>query len=497
MSLSVTETLALHKAMMGESVVNDLQKTISTSTGLVNYDLQAPEKNLYAFLAPIRARLKRVPGKGGIATNWKAVTGFTGSGVKSMPWVPEGQRSARMSYTTAVKAANYVTLGEEDSITEEAINAAEGFTDAQAGLAFRLMQGTITKEEYALIAGNASLALGTVGTVTTSASGTGSTLPGAPTTYDVVCVALTMEGYLAASLSGGVQQVVAVTGADGKSFNLNGGSSMRSATATQAITLGQHLFASVAPVVGAVAYAWYIGTVGAAKLEAITTINSLDWSTPLAGTGQLFSAVAADCSRNANYAFDGLLTTAFTSGGIAYTKVMATGVSGTGTPLTAGGRRNVTEIDVMLKAMWDNSRLSPTVIFVNSQEMQNITNKVMNSNTSPIFAANASEPYAVTGNGYVTGYFNPFTAGQGGVVIPIVLHPYLPAGTFLALCENLPAQFQNSEVPNVAEVHVRKDYRQTFWPQVTRSRDVGVYVEETLAVYAPFGIGVVSNIANG
>jgi hypothetical protein len=294
-----------------------------------------------------------------------------------------------------------------------------------------------------------------------------------------------------------VQQVVAVTGADNKSFNLNGGSSMRSATATQAITLGQHLLASVAPITGAVAYAWYIGAAGAAKLEAITTINSLDFSTPLAGTGQLYSAIAADCSRNATYAFDGLLTTAFTSGGLAYTKVMATGVSGVGTPLTAGGRRNVTEIDVMLKSMWDNSRLSPTVIFVNSQEMQNITNKVMNSNTSPIFAANQSEPYAVTGNGYVTGYFNPFTASQGGVVIPIVLHPYLPAGTILALCENLPAQFQNSEVPNVAEVHVRKDYRQTFWPQVTRSRDVGVYVEETLAVYAPFGIGVISNIANG
>ncbi len=496
MNLSVQETLALHKTMMGEQVVNDLQKTISTSTGLVNYDLQAPEKNLYAFLAPIRARLKRVPGRGGIATNWKAVTGFTGSGVKSMPWVPEGQRSARMSYTTTTKSANYVTLGEEDSITEEAINAAEGFTDAQAGLAFRLMQGTLTKEEYALVAGNASLALGTVGTVTTSASGTGATLP--TLTYDVICVALTMEGYLAASLSGGVQQVVAVTGADGKSYNLNGGSSMRSATATQAITLGQHLFASVVPVAGAVAYAWYIGGAGAAKLEAITTINSLEFTTALAGTGQLYSAITADCSKNANYAFDGLLTSAFTSGGLAYTKTMATGVSGTGTPLTSGGRRNVTEIDVMLKSMWDNSRLSPTVIFVNSQEMQNITSKVMNASTNPIYAqANASEPYAVTANGYVTGYFNPFTAGQGGVVIPIVLHPYLPAGTILALCENLPAQFQNSEVPNVAEVHVRKDYRQTFWPQVTRSRDVGVYVEETLAVYAPFGIGVITNIANG
>jgi hypothetical protein len=388
-----------------------------------------------------------------------------------------------------------VTLGEEDSITEEAINAAEGFTDAQAGLAFRLMQGTLLKEEYALIAGNASLALGTVGTVTTSASGTGATLPAL--TYDMVCVALTMEGYLNASLATGVVQAPTITGADNKTFVLNGGSSMKSAVATQAVTLGQHLFASVVPVLGAVAYAWYIGASGAAKLEAITTLNSLEFTTALAGTGQAISAVTADCSKNASYAFDGLLVSALNSGGLAYTKTMATGVSGTGTPLTPGGRRNVTEIDVMLKSMWDTSRLSPTVIFVNSQELQNITNKVMNSNTSPIFAANQSEPYAVVGNGIVTGYFNPFTAGNGGLVIPLVLHPYLPAGTILALCENLPAQFQNSEVPNVAEVHVRKEYRQTFWPQVTRSRDVGVYVEETLAVYAPFGLGVISNIGNG
>jgi len=32
---------------------------------------------------------------------------------------------------------------------------------------------------------------------------------------------------------------------------------------------------------------------------------------------------------------------------------------------------------------------------------------------------------------------------------------------------------------------------------VTRQRQVGVYAEEVLAVYAPFAMGVICNIANG
>jgi hypothetical protein len=67
----------------------------------------------------------------------------------------------------------------------------------------------------------------------------------------------------------------------------------------------------------------------------------------------------------------------------------------------------------------------------------------------------------------------------------------------LSWCENLPAQYQSNEVPNVAEMHVRKDFVQTFWPQVTRQRDTGVYVEEGFACYAPFAIGIITNIGNG
>lgn len=503
--MSIQETLRKLQAEvakgMGEGA---LQKALTTSSNIVNYDLQAPAKNLYPVITPLRNRIPRVLGNGGKATNWKAILGITGSGVSSMGWIPEGQRSGRQNYSAVDKAASYRTLGEEDNITEEAINAAIGFEDAMARMTMRLLQGTMIKEELGILGGNASTSLGTPSTLVSTAPASSATLP--TDTYSCQCVALTLEGWIAAgaiqgaAASATLQQAVTVTGADGKSYTINGGSSQISATKTQAITLGQGLGLTVPPVAGAVAYAWFI--VGAAgsgvtKLEYITTINSILITTPLAGTGQLNSTITADCSKNANTAFDGLLYSALASGSGAYVNSLATGTAGTGTVLTAGSRRNVNEIDVMLKYMWDKTRISPTVLLVNSQELQNITNKVMNTSAAPILMTNQSDPYAVVGNGQVTGYFNPFTAGQGGLIIPFVLHPNVPPGTILGWCENLPQQYQSNETPNVAEMHVRKEYVQTFWPQMTRTRDCGVYVEETLANYLPAGMGVITNIANG
>jgi hypothetical protein len=49
-----------------------------------------------------------------------------------MGWVPEGQRAGAMSITVSQKAASYRTLGDEEAITYEAVNAARGFEDIRA-----------------------------------------------------------------------------------------------------------------------------------------------------------------------------------------------------------------------------------------------------------------------------------------------------------------------------------------------------------------------------
>jgi len=356
----------------------------------------------------------------------------------------------------------------------------------------------------AILAGNATLNLGTPGTPTVSAvTLASSALPTA--TYKVKVVALTLEGYQNSSVTAGVATTKTITGADGKSFTLLGGSSNLSAeSAGQAVTVSTTaLGMSVVPVVGAVAYAWYISSAGGTgdeTLQAITTINSYVHSKALTGGAQSAAAVTADNSSNPNYAYDGLLTTALKAGSNAYVKTLATGTVGTGTTLTASGRGSVVEIDDMLQKMWDDFEVTPTVLYVNSQELKNITTKVLSTSSAPLLRYDSpvegSTEYQLTASGVVAFYFNPFMI-NGGLRIPIRIHPRVPAGTILGWAENLPIQYQSNEVPNVAQVHTRADYHQVDWPVVTRARQVGVYCESVLEVYAPFAMGIISNIANG
>jgi len=490
------ETLALMKETLASGGSETLAKTITTGTGLLAFDLQPSAKNLYPAATPIRNVLPRVGGGTGTATNWRQVNAIIGSGWDASGWVPEGQRSGRMSVSTSTRSASYATIGEEDSVTFEAVSAAQGFEDLQATATMRLLQKMMLKEENAIIGGNGSLQLGMPPTPSVSASGSSGALPAA--TYSVIVVALTYEGYRNSSIAAGVATSKSVAGADGASFTLNGGASAASANATQAVTLGQILFASVTPVTGAVAYAWYVGAAGSERLQAITTINSAAFSAPLATSSQAASAITADFSANPGLAFDGLLTSALKSGSGAYVSALATGTAGTGTALTASGRGSVNEIDLMLQKMWDLYQVSPTVIYVNSQEQRNLTGKVLNSASAPLlrYTTDGKDPFGIVANGVVEYYYNPF-ALDGGYKIPVKIHPFMPPGTIIGWSENLPAQYQSSNVPNVAEVKTRRDYYRMDWPFRTRAYEFGVYAEEVLAVYAPFAMGVITNIANG
>lgn len=503
------ETLALAKGALKNGLSRDeaLAKGVTVSTGLVYYDLQAPAKNLYPVITPLRNSIPRVgrPIGYGDSTKWKQISSIVGSGYDAMGWVPEGQRSGTISYNAVQKSAAYMTIGEEDNVSFEARAAAQGFEDIMATDSMRTLQKLMLKEEHALLGGNGGgVQLGTPTAPTLSASGSGATLPAL--TYSVIVVALTYEGFKNSSLVNGVATTKTITGADGKTFVLNGGSSNKSSGTSQAVTLGQTLFASTPAIQGAMAYAWFVGAVGSETLQAITNINSATFTAPLAAGRQVATAVTQDSSANPGLAFDGLLTQALNPANLAYINTLATGTAGTGTTLTSSGRGSVVEIDTMLKSMWDNYRISPSVLYVNSQELVNITNKVLGTGTSSLLRYDtpaAGGMYSPVAGGTIETYFNPFGGAgaekgkTGGVKMPVLVHPNVPPGTILGYAEELPGWYQNNEVPNVAEVITREDYHRIDWAPRSRQHEYGVYAQETLAVYATFGMGVITNIANG
>ncbi|RJR09988.1 hypothetical protein C4588_04165 [Candidatus Parcubacteria bacterium] len=468
-----------------------LQKAgVTQATGLVAYDLQAPAKNLFPVLTPIRNKLPRVPGGGGTATNWKRVTAINTANL--LGFVPEGKRNGVMAIASDDKSANYKTLGMEDSITYEAERAAQGFEDIRSTQAQRLLWATMLQEEYAVLGANLSVALGTPTAPTVTVVDGGGTI--ADGTYNVRVVALTLAGYLASSVTGGVVGQISITPADGGvAFTYGGGSSQKSnATSTGAITNGNDsaIRASTPVVPGAVAYAWYVGSGGTEYLQAITTINSVELKSLRTDT-QTAASITADNSKNL-LGYDGILYTAWNAGSNAYIKNLPTGTPGIGTGLTADNAGGIVEIDEMLDSLWVNYKLSPTTIYVNAQEAKNITSKLLGaSGVQYQIAVQQGSGFAA--GSIVTKYLNKFGMG-GQQLIPIEVHPWLPPGVMTAVTEQLPYPINN--VPNVMEMRLRQDYYQIEWPIRTRQYETGVYVEGVFAHYFPPSIGIIANIGN-
>ena len=400
-----------------------------------------------------------------------------------------------------LQVAPYLTLGEEDTVTFEAEAAAQGFEDINATATLRLLQKTMRKEETALLGGNASLALGTPAAPTLTASGTGATLPAA--TYSVIVVALTFEGFTQfqprrrrRDLEDHHRQRRQHLYAERRLLDAQrqrdpGGDARPDAERDR---FRRHRRRRLRLVCRRRRRRDAAGDHHHQQRDA-----SAPPSPPASRPRRV---ITADNSRNATLAFDGLLTVGFNPANNAYVQALASGTAGTGSFLTASGRGSVLEIDNMLVAMWNNYRLSPTVLYVNAQEQRNITNKCLTNASGPLIRYNVAAdsdnggPYGVSASGVVRWYYNPFSV-DGGFDIPVKVHPDLPPGTILALCERLPVWYQSNQTPNVAEVLTRRDYYRVDWPLRTRRREYGVYAEETLAVYAPFGIGILTNIGNG
>ena len=495
------ETLELLKSAKVLDAAEMAKAGITIAQGLVAYDLEPAAKKLYPLITPLRNSITRVGGGVGTAVHWLSVTGINVA--RLSPGVSEGKRGGAVSLNTTSNMAAYKTLGHESFVTFEAEEASLPGTDNRALAILTTLQSLMQSEELVLLGGNGDLALGPTPTPTLADQLTGGALA-ANTAFAVVCVALTLEGYLAASLPGGIQLNITRNNADGSTDTYGGGAAQASAPAS--ITTANDgnathgLKASVAPVNGAMAYAWFWGpAAGPQLLGAITTINSVLILAAATGTQTAASLPATDNSVN-GLLFDGLITQICTPGSGSYVHVMPTGAPGTGSPLTPDGAGGIVEINLALEAFWNNYRLSPDIMYVNAQELLNITAKVIAGGGAPLFRFNvdaqqgAVADVTLTAGSVIGSYLNKFTMG-GGQLVRVMLHPNLPAGTILFRCERIP--YALTDVTNIIQVKTRREYYQIEWPLRTRQWESGVYYSGVLQNYFPPAFGAIFNIANG
>jgi hypothetical protein len=259
-------------------------------------------------------------------------------------------------------------------VTFEAVNAAINFEDIRSTTGQRLLWATMIQEEAIDLGGNSDqgVTLGTTPTPTATPAASGGSIANGD--YDLICVALTHGGWMASSMTDGVPDIQHVTTADGDSYDYNPGTAIKSVATPYTITgTSQGTVAGVvAAVRGATAYAWYSGPVGSERLQAITTINSV-LLTSLSTTTQLIgSKFTADASKN-QYEWDGIMTHAFKSDSGSIISTLATGTPGTGTKLAASNNdASIDQFEVVLRAFWDQYRISPNVAYISAQEVKNI-----------------------------------------------------------------------------------------------------------------------------
>lgn len=474
----------------------------SATSGINYYDLEVPVKQLFPIITPLRDRIPRAKATGGIQANWRAITGIN-SGHQS-PGVSEGNRNAVVSHTTADYFAAFRELGEEDNVTWKAEYSAEGFADIKALTVDNLLRLTMVSEELCDLGGNTSLALGTTPTPTlATTSSTGGTL--GTHTYSVICVALTLDGYTQvagvnmgttgeqfSAATAALTALVSRTTANGQSDSYGGGVAQKSASATIAVTSPGTITATVTPVVGAVAYAWYWGQpAGSELLGAVTTINSIVIQADSTGTQNASALPSADHSTN-GYVYDGMLSQ-LSQGLGNYYKALATGTAGTGTPLTSDGAGGIVEINAMFRSMYDLYRLSPETLYVSSQEQTNINSKVIAGGGAPLFRFNldATGETSVIGGVVIGGLINKIT----GRKVQVITHPNMPPGTIMAWSDTIP--YPLSGVRQVVRKLLRYDYRALEWPMVTRRYEWGVYFDGVLQNYFFPAFGLITNIGNG
>ena len=307
------------------------------------------------------------------------------------------------------------------------------------------------------------------------------------TTKHVRVVALTLEGYINASVVAGIPTSVTRTNADGSTDTFGGGSANVSVDASVATTgTTGSITATVAAVEGAVAYAWFWGAAaGTATLGAITTVNVATLTTDAGAGTQAASTVTADNSRN-NLVFDGLITQIAQPGSNAYYRSLD------GAGLTADGAGGIVEFDAALKSFWDNYKLTPDTIWVSSDAALTISQKILAGNANGAYRIVVNmEQGMMVGGVMVATYLNRFSMA-GANVVKVRIHPNMPQGMILFTSNSIP--YPVSGVGNVMQIRTRQEYYQIEWPLRTRKYEYGVYADEVLQHYFPPSMGVIANI---
>ncbi|MEN6476132.1 MAG: hypothetical protein ABFD81_19110 [Syntrophaceae bacterium] len=489
-------TAALQKP--NADIVRTFVQPATATEGLIGYDLEAPAKHLVPVITPLRNKIPRDVSGFGTQANWQVIDQINPTNVRV--GVSEGRRGGAISYHTARYMAAFVEYGLENWVTFKADLASKNFMDLKSEAQLQLLWSLMIQEEFLDLGGVSTTGLGTTPTPVLTDVGSGGSLTNGQT-YKVGCVALTLAGYqqiagtnmgrtgqtedLAVSLA----QTITRANMDDTTETIYGGVAQPSAIASQAAgAASDSISASVTPVDGAVAYAWYFGQTDSDHMYLYSvTPESIEVFTAVpASTRQKYSALAAADYSADELVYDGILTQVANSS-IAYKDSL-------NAKLTTDNAGGITELITMFQYMYDRFRLSIDELYVNSQQLKDMNTLIIKNGGAPLIRYNMD----VSGHGggidvgvSVATVLNPYTNKK----VQVVVHPNMPPGTMLGWSNSVP--YPLNDVGQIIKKKLRRDYYSIEWPLRTRRYEYGIYADGVLQCYAPFAFSLVNCITPG
>jgi hypothetical protein len=467
--------------MLQQGQINRDQQYIGNNSDWTGYYLEPLAKFVVPFDTPFRNMLPRTPSVGIDVENWRAITSvFNGTGPAITNFILNQQSAPQKAqYVWANKSNLLRQIAWSDVVTDEAEIYGKMFEpDVRAKVAAKLAPSLMVGQEMWYLNSAQNMWSPAVGNTPSTAS-TGGQLSNA--TYWIIVTAYNANGETLAwsippsssTVPGAVSQTVSAGGNTNTiSFNLMripnaiaGGSGVtggwsynvyvgtgstqpaNSAMWKQSATLwtnnsypsqtGSHALDDP----GGYSQGWMnitltgtLATSGTAYSTVVSAGNTAVVASSGGGGTPANQALTFDGIQSLIYLNAGTLSTVGEGGETAVVKRVA----------DAGGTLSKSDIDAWLEAMYFNGRANPECLLVGIKDHKAISNIVMQSSNFRVNTAPSQSGLSnLVGGGRATGWVNQTT----GRLMDIVMCPYLPQGTILAISLTLPFTVAEIEKP--------------------------------------------------
>jgi len=473
----------------------DTTRAITTATGFIGYELEAPAKVIVPVVTPLVNMLPRRKGSGIDVVHWKAITSFDTA--RNWGTLADGGTPSAVTYSVVSMQNTIQTIALMNQVSFQAQWRGRSLeADVRARRTAELLYQLKITEERWILGGSALLMVppkpiattatagGAVAAATnwikvTAKNGQGETTGSAATsivttgtTSTITVTIFTVPNATQYNVYMGTGATLPADSAMWLQTSISGANAAQPATGA-VVTLQDGLTTMPS---GEVQPAYITVTLTVALLTAGTAL-----STVASNTAKTF----VDGSGN-ELMWDGLIAQALLNATTANGSTLGAQVS---QPAAATGVLALSDIDNLLASMYLQAAGDPDYIVMNPLDNVKLTNLVVNAGQLRyVVQSQGGDNGDLTAQYRVTRYLNKST----GKEMPIILDRYCPQGHMLFLPMSIP--YPVPEVSSAIEIETNQEYWGVDFAITDSNFKFADYVDETLKVYFLGGLGVLRGI---